>query len=49
MMPALRHEMPAGLASQTMTAEERIESLLLVVACALTRQQPHKVAPWLNS
>lgn len=49
MMPALRGDMPAGLSAQTMTAEERIEALLLVVACALTHQQPHRVAPWLNS
>lgn len=49
MMPSLRAEMPAGLASATMTAEERIEALLLTIACTLTRQQPHRIAPWLNS
>lgn len=49
MIPSLRADMPAGLAAQTMTSEERIESLLLVVACALTNKPPHRIAPWLIS
>jgi len=49
MIPSARADMPAGLASSTLTSEERIESLLLVIACALTQKPPHRIAPWLNS
>jgi hypothetical protein len=49
MIPSARADMPAGLASSTLTSEERIEALLLTIACTLTRQQPHRIAPWLNS
>ena len=40
-------DMPLGLAAVQQTTEERIESLLLVIACSLTGKPPHKVAPWL--
>ena len=38
--------MPIGLMAE-LTTEERIERLLLTLACVLTKQPVHKVAPWL--
>jgi len=49
LMPSARAEMPAGLAAATMTSEERIEALLLVIASAVTQQPSYRIAPWLNS
>ena len=42
-------DMALGLAAVQQTTEERIESLLLVIACAMTGKPPHKVAPWLTT
>jgi hypothetical protein len=46
MTPAARMDMPVGLMSEA-TPEERIESLLITIACALTSAPPHRIAPWL--
>ena len=46
MTPAARMDMPVGLMTEA-TPEERIESLLITIACALTRAPAHRIAPWL--
>lgn len=38
--------MAAGLAAKELTTEERIESALVVIACALTRRRPTDLFPW---
>jgi hypothetical protein len=38
--------MAAGLAAKELTTEERIESALVVIACALTRRRPSDLFPW---
>ena len=38
-------DMPIGLMCEW-SAEERVELLLLTMACAMTGQKPHRIAPW---
>jgi len=40
--------MEAGLANQ-LTNGERIEHLLVVIACALTGKRPYQLFPWMRS
>ena len=46
MTPAARMDMPVGLMSER-TPEERIESLLITLTCAMTGAPAHRIAPWL--
>jgi len=39
-------EMPIGLMVEV-SHEERVEALLATIACAITGQKPHRIAPWL--
>jgi hypothetical protein len=39
--------MAAGLAKE-LTTEERMESALVVIACALTGKRPHQLFQWVR-
>ena len=38
--------MPAAMADKELTTPERMESALIVIACALTGKRPQQLFPW---